>query len=196
MANNNEKKLNNFIKKMESKFKKYFVAYGVRKYKDRYSVNIIIDDRDVMKMEKDDLRMRIKDIFKLFLKKDQDKIKAKVIFVSDLNESNIWKALGKYAVIFNVKITSSFVNIKLPKNFLKVYKRLPKKFKLSDFIREISKISKKTYHRNTYQNWLKSLKNAGFLKLRNKTYCKVDEPYKKTLLSDLKISKLNLQKTF
>ena len=29
-----------------------------------------------------------------------------------------------------------------------------------------SQPAKKTYHRNTYQNWLKSLKSAGFLKLK------------------------------
>ncbi len=186
MTNNNERKLNNFIKKVESKFKKYFVAYGIRKYKDEYYVNIIMDDRDVMKMEKEDLRRRINDIFKMFLKKDKNKIKAKAIFVSDLNESNIWKFLGKSAVIPNVKNTSSFINIKLPHKFLKTYKKLSKKFKLSDFIREINKISKKTYHRNTYQNWLKALKNAGFLKLKNKTYYKIEEPYKQTLLNDLR----------
>ncbi len=186
MTDDNERKLNSFIRKVETKFKKYFVAYGVRKYKEKYSVNIVIDDRDVMNMEKEDLRTRINDIFGLFLKKDQDKIKAKTIFVSDLNESNIWKALGKRAIILNVKVTSSFVNIKLPHKFLKTYKNLPKKFKLSDFIREINKISKRTYHRNTYQNWLRSLKNAGFLKLKNKTYYKIEEPYKQTLLNDLR----------
>ncbi len=183
----NNKELKEFIRKVEKKFDKYFVAYGVRKYKDNYLVNIIIDDRDVLKMGKEELLKRIINIFKLFLKEDQNKIKAKVIFVSDLNESNIWSTLGNYAVISNVKITSSFVNIKLPNNFLRIYKRLPEKFKLSDFNREFTKISKKKYHRNTYQNWLKSLKKAGFLRLRNKTYQKIEEPYKKTLLNNLKV---------
>lgn len=186
MTNKDEGKLKAFIKKVENKFKKYFVAYGLRKHKDNYLINIIIDDRDIMKMGKEELRMRIKDIFRLFLKKDQRKIKTKVIFVSDLNESNIWSTLGNYAVISNVRITSSFVNIKLPNNFLKVYKKLPEKFKISDVDREIIKISEKRYHRNTYQNWLKSLKKAGFLRLKNKTYQKIEEPYKKTLLNNLK----------
>lgn len=184
MTDYNEEKLKKFIKKVGNKFKKYFVAYGIRKHKDKYSINIIIDDRDIMKMEKKDLRKRINDIFKLFLKEDPENIKAKTTFVSDLNESNIWDALGKNAVIFNVKATTSFVKIKIPYNLLKIYKELPQKFKLSDFSREINKASKKTYHRNTYQNWLKSLKNAGFLKLKNKTYYKIEEPYKKTLLED------------
>ena len=183
MEHKNKIKLNNFIKKIEQKFKKYLVAYGSRKYKDNYSVNVIIDDRDVMKMEKADLRKRINDIFKEFLKTSKN-IKAKVVFVSDLNESNIWNILGNYAVISDVKITSSFVNIKLPNNFLRVYRKLPERFKLSDFEREIIKISKKKYHRNTYQNWLKSLKKAGFLRLRDKTYQKIEEPYKKTLLNN------------
>ncbi len=182
MANNTEEKLKSFVRKIEKKFKKYFVAYGVRKHKDDYSINVIMDDRDVMKMEKEDLRKRINDIFKLFLKSNQKGIKAKTIFVSDLNESNIWDSLGKRAVIFNVKATTCFVKIKIPHDFLKLYKKLPLKFKLSDFIREINKTSKKTYHRNTYQNWLKSLKNAGFLKLKDKTYYKIEEPYKKKLL--------------
>ena len=78
-------------------------------------------------------------------KPDTKNIKAKVVFVSDLNESNIWSILGNYAVISNVKITSSFVNIKLPNNFLRVYKKLPERFKLSDFEREILKISKKKF---------------------------------------------------
>ena len=181
MADNDEEKLKKFVNKIKEKFKGYFVAYGVRKYKEDYSVNIIIDDRDVMEMKKEELRKRINDIFKLFLKNNQDKIKAKTIFISDLNESNIWDYLGKRAVIFNVDATTSFVKIKIPSDFLRVYKNLPQKFKLSDFIRGTDKISKK-YHRNTYQNWLKSLKNAGFLKLKDKTYHKIEEPYKKRLL--------------
>jgi hypothetical protein len=181
----NEEKFRRFIKKVENKFKKYFVAYGVRKQKDHYFVNIIIDDRDVMKMEKEDLRTLINGIFKMFLKKNQDKIKAKTIFVSDLNESNIWKVLGKNAVIFNVKTTSSFIKIKLPNTFFEGYKKLPEKFKLSDFIREFN--PRKKYHRNTYQNWLKLLKNAGFLRLKNKTYYKIEESYKRNLLNDLHI---------
>ncbi len=184
MANNNEERLNNFIKKIEKKFSKYFVAYGTRKHNDNYSVNIIIDDRDIMKMEKEDLRKRINNIFKLFLKDNPKEIKAKTIFVSDLDESNIWGALGKRAVIFNVKATTSFIKIKKIDNLLRLYKELPPKFKLSDFSREMNIISKKVYHRNTYQNWLKTLKNAGFLKLKNKTYYKIEEPYKRTLLED------------
>ena len=184
-----ERNLKGFIKKTEQKFKKYLAAYGWRKYKENYSVNIIIDDRDVMRMEKADLRKRINDIFKQFLKTSKN-IKAKVVFVSDLNESNIWSILGNYAVISNVRITSSFVNIKLPNNFLRVYKKLPERFKLSDFEREIVKISKKKYHRNTYQNWLKSLKKAGFLRLRDKTYQKIEEPYKKTLLNSFQIKNM------
>jgi len=181
--------LDRLIEKVEKKFKKYFVAYGAREYKGRYFINIIIDDRDVMKMEKEELRVMINLILKRFIKEVSNKIKAKCVFISDLNKSNIWNILEKKAVIFNAKITSSFVKIKLPDNFLKIYKKLPKRFKLSDFSREISKISKKEHHRNTYQNWLKSLKNAGFLKLKNKTYYKVEEPYKKTLLNNLKKTK-------
>jgi len=182
MTDNNEEKLKRFIKKIEKKFKKYFVAYGVREHKDDYFINVIIDDRDIMKMEKEDLRKRINDIFKPFLKNNQKEIKAKTIFVSDLDESNIWDALGKRAIIFDVKAITSFIKLKKLDNLLKPYKELPQKFKLSDFGREINKTSKKIYHRNTYQNWLKALKNAGFLKLKNKTYYKIEEPYKKAIL--------------
>jgi len=184
MRSKNKIKYDIFIKKVEKKFNKYFVAYGLRKYEDNYYVNIIIDDRDVMRMKKSDLRKKINKIFKQFLNESSNCIKAKVVFVSDLTESNIWNILGDYVVISNVKVTSSFVNVKLPDNFLSVYKKLPERFKLSDFEREIVKISKKRYHRNTYQNWLKSFKKAGFLRLRDKTYQKIEEPYKKILLDN------------
>ena len=184
MVDNSEEKLKRFINKTEKKFKGYFIAYGVRKHKEKYSINMIIDDRDVMRMGKEDLRKRINDIFKVFLKDSQKEIKAKTIFVSDLNESNIWDALGKRAIIFNVRATTSFVKIKKLDNFLRAYQKLPQKFKLSDFGREINKDSKKAYHRNTYQNWLKALKNAGFLRLKDKTYYKIEEPYKRTLLEN------------
>lgn len=180
----NEEKLKRFISKIKKKFKMYFVAYGLRKHNDNYFINIIIDDRDVMSMEKEDLRKRIDDIFKPFLKSSQEEIKAKTIFVSDLNELNIWDYLEKEAVIFDVKAATSFAKIKIPQDFLKAYKELPSKFKLSDFIREMNKTSKRAYHRNTYQNWLKSLKTAGFLKLKDKTYSKIEEPYKKKLLEN------------
>jgi len=184
MENKNKIKFDKFIIKVKKKFNKYFVAYGLRKYKNNYLVNIIIDDRDIMKMEKSDLRKRVNNIFKEFLRRNSNFIKAKVIFVSDLNNSNIWNILGNYAVIYNVQITNSFINLRLPDNFLRIYKKLPERFKLSDFEREIIKTSKKGYHRNTYQNWLKSFKKAGFLKLRNKTYKKIEESYKKSLLDN------------
>jgi len=180
---NKNNEIKKFIKKVENKFEEYFVAYGVSEHKDKCLINIIIDDRNVMNMDKNDLIMKLDNNLKGLLSKTSKKIIAKSILISDINESNIWDLLMKNAVILDVKILSSFINLKLPENFLDVYKKLPDKFKLSDFDRESIKISKKRYHRNTYQNWLKLLKNAGFLKLKDKTYHKIEGHYRKRLIS-------------
>ena len=183
MAN---KILNKFIRKVNKKFEKYFVAYGMKEEREISLINIIIEDRDVSKMKKEDLRKKLNEILGTLIKEDKKKIKPNTILLSDLNESNIWEILGKYAVINDVKALNSFVNLKLPNDFMKAYENIPKKFKLVDFGREINKISKKKYHRNTYQNWLKSLKTAGFIELHNKTYHKIEGPYKKNLWENLK----------
>ncbi len=180
------KEITNFVRRTERKFENYFIAYGVRKQKDSYYISVIIDDRDVFKMSKEELRKKINSILNSFIKSSKEKIVPKTIFVSELIEENIWKVLGDYAGIYDVKAFSSFSNIRFHPHFFKVFKKLPQKFKLSDFARELSKLSDKTYHRNTYQNWLKLLKNAGFIRLKNRTYYKVGSPYKDKLFEMFK----------
>jgi hypothetical protein len=163
----------------------YLVAYGKVETKAGYTLNLIIDDRDVLHMKKEELQERIYGVIEQTLKKPES-INVKVILVSDTNESNLWEFFGDSAVIFNTKATSSFVNLNVPQDFLEIYENLPTKFKLSDFERESFVKTQKKYHRNTYQNWLKILKNAGFLKLKKKTYEKIEGKYKTRLLDELK----------
>ena len=49
------KKVGLFIKKVEKKFGKYFVGFGVKKQKKGQLVNVIIDDRDVRIMKKEEV---------------------------------------------------------------------------------------------------------------------------------------------
>ena len=181
-----DKKLNQFIKNVNKKFERYFVGYGGRVRKKKYIVNIIFDDRDVIRMPKKDLCKKMQEIVN-DLNKTKDDIKARVILVSDINYSNLKEILCDFSHIINVKALTSFVDLILPKEAMETFNKLPEMFKLEEFRRELKKISKREYHRNTYQNWLKCLKKAGFIKLKGKIYYKSPGPYKKELLDKINI---------
>lgn len=184
MVNNDKDKgLNDFIREFRKKFQMYFVAYGSTKIGEGYKVNLIVDDRDVLHMGKQDLIKKMSEMTSKLLKKNKT-IRFQILLVSSLNRENVWNLLGKSAVIYNVDSISSFINLEVPSQSLEVYERLPSKFKLSDFERESFSKTQKKYHRNTYQNWLKSLKEAGFLKLKKKTYEKIEGNYKTQLIGE------------
>lgn len=182
---NNERTISEFIDKVKAKFEKYFVAYSIINGDSKIKINIFIDDSDIRRMKQAILCRKINNILKEFSAKSNNKIDSKAILTSNLNEENFWDFLGKRAVILNVPALTSFVKIKLPREFIEIFRDLPNRFKLSDFKRELMKLSNKEYHRNTYQNWIKSLTEAGFVKLKNKTYQKVNLPYKKFILDNI-----------
>ena len=162
-----ENELSRFVKNLEEKFENYFVGFGAKKLQGKYKVNVFMDDRDIRKMTKKDLYKALqKHIDKV--NDAPNKIKAKPVLVSDINETNVWKFLGDFSQIMDVKSMITFVNVRLPEGFQEAFERLPEKFKLEDLRRELKKITKKDYHRNTYQNWLRFLKKAEFIKLKNK----------------------------
>lgn len=185
MTNSINKPIENFIKEVKSKYKNYFIAYGLKKYRNKYAINIIIDDRDIIKMEKSDLRSRINKTFLSFAKKVKNSVKAKTIFLTDLTDSDIWNKLGDMAVIYDVEAIITFIIIKYPKEVIVAYKRLPNRFKLSDFVKEIRKLSNRKYSKVLFQKWLKAMMKQGFLKLNKKTYYKIEGKYKNSLLESL-----------
>lgn len=179
-----KKELSRFAARVEKKFRQYFVGFGARKKGKVHLVNVIFDDRDVKRMAKKDLVVVLqKHINKL--NSAPNLIKAKPVLVSDISEKNVWNLLGDFSQIMDVKSMITFINIKLPEGFQDAFDKLPEQFKLEDFARELKQISGKEYHRNTYQNWLRFLKNSGFVELKNKTYCKILGEYKKTQLKEL-----------
>jgi len=120
------------------------------------------------------------------LNKTPKTIKPKPVLVTEINNETVWKILGDFSQIMDVKSMITFVNIKLPERFHEAFEMLSDKFKLEDLRRELRKASGKEYHRNTYQNWLKFLANADLITLKNKTYHKVLTPkYKRRLLKRL-----------
>jgi hypothetical protein len=102
-----------------------------------------------------------------------------------LNNKNIWDVLGDSCVIRNTKALTIFLNIKLPTGFQIAFEELPEKFKLEDLRRELKKITKKNYHRNTYQNWLNFLREAEFISLKEKTYYKTTRTNRYSTLKKL-----------
>jgi len=168
-----------FAGAMKKKFEKYFLAHGIQKTKTKTVVNLVIDDRDVKRMTKQDLLRKLDvmtnaKLFELLAKaKSKEHIEAKVHLLSDLNQANVWQALGDSATVMDVKSMAGFIQLNLPEKFFDAYDRLPEKFKLNDLKKEFEQLSGKRYHRNTYQNWLKGLQKAAFAKLKGKIYQKI-----------------------
>jgi hypothetical protein len=174
-----DKDIKEYIEKVKKKFEKYFVGFSIE---NENNINIIIDDRDILYMKQKELK---NNTLKILNELKNFNLKVKLILVSEINRKNIWRFLGDKAEILDVHALTSFINLKMPKDFMRIYNELPVKFRLSDVKRVLVKISEKDYHRNTYQNWLKSLEKAGFIKLNNRTYEKIEKPYKKELLKPI-----------
>jgi hypothetical protein len=175
-------KMNNiqkFVNVVQTKFKKYVLAYGTRESKDKTIVQFVIDDRDIKLMSKRELIRKLdvminNMLFELLAKqKSKKNIEAEISLLSDLNQNTIWQALGDTATVLDTKAVANFIKINLPDSFFQAYDALSAKFKLDDFRKEFTKITKKSYHRNTYQNWLRELQDIGFIKLAGKFYIKV-----------------------
>lgn len=186
-----EKYLEQFIKKIEKTFisekknnRNYFVGYSIKEGK-KTRINIIIDDRDVERMSKSELLEKLQDILN-DANPLKNKINAKPVVISDLNNKNIWSILEDSCVIKNTKALTIFLDIKLPKDFQTAFEKVPEKFKLEDLRRELRKITKRDYHRNTYQNWLNLLKKAEFISLKEKTYYKTRRINRDLILKNLK----------
>lgn len=186
-----EKELKQFIKKIEKTFvsekkdnRDYFVGYSIKKDK-KARINVFIDDRDVERMNKSDLLEKLQSILN-DLNPISNKMSAKPVLISDLNNKNIWSALEDSCVIKNTKALTVFLDIKLPTDFQIAFEKLPEKFKLEDLRRELRKITKKDYHRNTYQNWLNFLREAEFISLKEKTYYKTTRTNRYSTLKKLK----------
>jgi len=168
-----------FADAVRKKFGKYFLAHGIQKTKTKTVVNVVIDDRDIKRMTKQDLLRKLDvmtnaKLFELLAKaKSKDHIEAKVHLLSDLNQVNVWQALGDSATVMDVKSMAGFIQLNLPEKFFDAYDRLPEKFKLNDLKKEFEQLSGKRYHRNTYQNWLKGLQKSDFAKLKGKIYQKI-----------------------
>src|SRR3989344_3668799 len=147
-----EKELKEFIKKVEKTFgsekRDYLIAYAIKKGK-KTTVNVIIDDRDVERMEKSDLLKKMQSILN-DLNPIKNSMDAKSFVISDLNNKNIWNVLGESCVIKNTKALTIFLNTKLPNNFQRAFEKLPEKFKLDDLRRKLKETTKRDYHRNTY----------------------------------------------
>ncbi|MDD5132919.1 MAG: hypothetical protein PHD81_03720 [Candidatus Nanoarchaeia archaeon] len=185
-----EKDLKQFVEKVEKILvsekkgnRSYFVGYGIEEGK-KILINVFIDDRDIEKMSKADLLSKLQAILNEL--NPPKKMSAKPILISDINENNIWEVLGDSCVIKNIKILTTFLNIKLPENFQIAFEELPEKFKLEDLRRELKKLTKKDYHRNTYQNWMKFLIKAEFVTLKEKTYYKTPRINRYQTLKKLK----------
>jgi hypothetical protein len=176
------KKIEEFAKKVLNQFDKYFIGYSFRQ--NGKIVNVFIDDRDVVHMTKQDIFERVLSVLDGHAK-DVGSLKINLYLASDINSENVWEILLDESRLYNVNAFSSFAKINMPKEFMYVYSKLPNKFKLHDIMAEMSKLTEHEYHRNTYQKWLKTLKDAGFTTLKNRTYHKIDKPYKKALLEAL-----------
>lgn len=168
-----------FVEAIKVKFGKYLLAYGLEKVKNKTFVNIIIDDRDIRKTTKEELTRKLdvmtnSMLFDLLAKeKSREKIEAKINLLSDLNQETVWEALGDSATIVDVKSMINFIKTNLPFGFFDAYDKLSEKFKLEDLKREYEHIFGRQYHRNTYQNWLKSLKKSKLIELKGKYYNKI-----------------------
>ena len=168
-----------FVNAMKERFEGYFLACGIKKVGNRTLFSVIIEDRDVRRMEKKDLIRKVEEITHSLLSNSigkghgGKKPEAKVYLLSDLNQNSVWAALGDSATVMDTKAISSFVRLNLPERFFDAYDLLPPNFKLEDIRREFEKISERKYHRNTYQIWLKGLQKAGIVKLVGKRYDKI-----------------------
>lgn len=174
-----------FIDKAGQMLGQYFVAYSTRIRKGICFINIIIDDRDVAKMPKRKLYNTLWKKLDKEAEKISKKIKTRTVLISDINESNVWTILGDSAEIMNVKSLIAFIGITLPKGFKETFESIPDKFKLEDFRKASKKIFVGKYHRNTYQNWLRSMERIGFVKLTGRTYYKQKGSYKHDILKTL-----------
>jgi len=156
-----------FIEKVKAKFGGYFKGYGVKKNR----INVIIDDKDIKYMQKSEAKANTQKVLNEL--KGKEKINPKAILVSEINNKNVFEILGDSCQVMDVKSITTYINVKLPKGFWQAYDELDSEFKLEDLKKELEKPGIKEYHRNTYQNWLKFLKNAGFVELNNRTYQKI-----------------------
>jgi len=173
------KEIQKFVEAVKTKFKKYFLAYGIKTVKGKTFVQVIIDDRDVKKIPKKELLRKLDVLINAMLfellkkEKSKEKAEAKVHLLSDLNQGTVWQALGDSATVMDVKSMAGFIQLNLPDRFLDAYDRLQRRFKLSDLKREFELITNRKYHRNTYQNWLGSLQKIKFVRLEQKYYQKL-----------------------
>lgn len=63
--------------------------------------------------------------------------------------------------------------IKIPIILIKNYSKLPEKFKLKDIEKVCRKPDGKSFHRNTYQNWLNFLRKIEIIELEGRKYVKI-----------------------
>lgn len=172
------KETKEFARRIDQKFngeatkgaKDYFLGYGL-KFGKKTVLNAIIDDRDVERMSKGALINSLKNILNE-LNPSPSTITPKAMLLSDLDEKNIWKSLGDYCEIMDIKSLTTFFNVTLPEGFQEAFDKLPDEFRLDDFRRELEKITNREHHRNTYQNWMSFLRKAEYVTLKNKTYTK------------------------
>ena len=156
-----------FIAKVKDKFGDYFKGYGIKKSR----INIIIDDSDIRFMAKSEVKKNTQKALNEL--KGSEKIIPKAVLASEINEKNFFEIIGDSCEIADVASATAYIKAKLPKGFWEAYEALENEFKLDDLKKKLKGFNESEFHMNTFQNWLKFLKKAKFIELKNKKYSKI-----------------------